>query len=117
MQNNPFNNYPYNYQPSYYKTYPQNTYAFVNGIEGAKSFQMLPNQTMLLMDSDSLMCYMKKTNDMGQATLRAFKLEEVTTEKTASEFVTREDFDTLSKKLDAIVNKLEGDKQDAKSVQ
>ena len=72
MQNN-YNNYnPYG---NYY--YQKNEYAFVNGLEGAKSYQMHPNQTVMLMDSDSPVCFMKTTDNMGKATLRCFKLQEV----------------------------------------
>ncbi len=60
-------NYPYN----------TNVYYFVNGIEGAKSFTVQPNQTVLLMDSDAPMCYMKQSNGIGQSTIRYFKLTEV----------------------------------------
>lgn len=60
-------NYPYN----------TNVYYFVNGIEGAKSFAVQPNQTVLLMDSDAPMCYMKQSNGIGQSSIRYFKLTEV----------------------------------------
>ena len=56
--------------------YP-NTYYFVNGIEGAKSFVVQPNQTVLLMDSDAPMCYMKQSNGIGQSSIRYFKLVEM----------------------------------------
>lgn len=71
-------NFPFGYSPYYQQR--QNTYAFVNGIEGAKSFIVQPNQTVLLMDSESPMCYMKQSNGLGQATLRYFKLVEVSLE-------------------------------------
>lgn len=61
-------NYPYN---------NANTYFFVNGIEGAKSFVVQPNQSVLLMDSDAPICYMKQSNGLGQGSLRYFKLVEV----------------------------------------
>lgn len=71
-------NFPFGYTPYYQQR--QNTYAFVNGVEGAKSFIVQPNQTVLLMDSDAPMCYMKQSNGIGQATLRYFKLVEVSAE-------------------------------------
>ena len=117
--NNPFgyNQYPQMpYVPPYspYKYGQQNTYAFVNGIEGAKSYIMQPNQTVLLMDSDSPMCYMKQSNNVGQASIRSFKLVEVTEpskdESVSTEYVLKSDFDILSKKIDELSNKLEGSK-------
>ena len=81
-----FGGFPYR-QPNFYQNpmqpqpqpqQPQlNTYAFVNGIEGAKAFQVQPNQTMMLMDSDQPIVYMKQANALGQSTLRYFKLVEI----------------------------------------
>ena len=132
--NNPYGNYnPYgyspfgnNYQPNNYpqnnpQGYPQsnqqlNQYAFVNGIEGAKSYQLQPNQSIMLMDSDNLVCYMKQTNSIGQATLRYFKLTEVSEndlkapaqpQLDANNYVLKSDFNELSKRLDNLYKKLE----------
>lgn len=71
--------YPYssNYQTQQYQqpTYqaqqqvfqPQvNLYAFVDGIEGAKAYQVKANSTMLLMDSQQPICYKKSVNHLGQ---------------------------------------------------
>lgn len=110
-----------------YSQYPRpqlNQYAFVNGIEGAKSFQMMPNQTMLLMDSDNPICYMKISNNMGQSTLRYFTLEEIDETKakkivntkpkeTIIEYASKNDISTLNKRLDdltALIKKQLGDK-------
>lgn len=79
MQNfnnyNPYGNYGYQ-QPSYnqyqqptYQAQPQqqmNLYAFVDGIEGAKAYQVKANTTMLLMDSQQPICYKKSVNHLGQ---------------------------------------------------
>ena len=114
-----------NQQPSYNNFYQQpqqqvqtNQYAFVNGIEGAKSFQLQPNQTMMLMDSDSPICYMKSSNSMGQATLKYFRLTEVTedelkgkveskSKEDMTQYVLKSDFDMLSKKLEDLYKKVE----------
>jgi len=119
MQNfNP--NYPYNYGSynNMYNQQPQmNQYAFVNGIEGAKSFQMQPNQTVLLMDNDNPVCYMKEANSIGQATLRYFKLVEVDENAIRNlnvdlntqrqEYVLKRDFDLLVKRIDELTSKEE----------
>ena len=90
-----------------------NQYAFVNGIEGAKAFQVQPNQTMLLMDNDNPICYMKQSNNMGQSTLRYFKLTEISEQElkggsntTNDQFVLKTDFDTLKSKVDQLITKL-----------
>ena len=110
-------------QPNLNNMYQQqqaqmNQYAFVNGIEGAKSFQLAPNQTMMLMDSDSPVCYMKSSNSMGQSTLRYFKLTEVTendlraqsTQQAAKsnvDYALKTDIDILSNRLDELAKKVE----------
>lgn len=105
-----FNSYGYN--PYQYNNFKQ--YAFVNGIEGAKAYQMPPNQTMLLMDSDNPIAFMKTSDSVGKATLRYFKLMEIneaevlkmSQPKPAPEYVLKSDFDNLSQKLDSILESL-----------
>ena len=104
-------NYYTNYNNNYVPQLKQ--YSFVNGIEGAKSFQMPPNQTMLLMDSDNPICYMKTTDGIGQASLRYFKLEEIDENtiramnqpKPDPNYVLKSDFDNLVAKIDKLLNK------------
>jgi hypothetical protein len=69
------NSNPYGYTP--YPSYNRNTYAFVNGIEGAKAYPMSPNQMVMLMDSDSPLCFKKQSDNTGKATLQCFKLVEM----------------------------------------
>lgn len=125
----PYNPYPYGvpqyggYQPA--QSQQSNTYAFVNGIEGAKSYPMAPNQTVMLMDSDNPIAYMKTSNAMGQATIKYFKLVETNeaelkgqmSAKTEKEYVTRTDFDALSTKVGYILKKMKEDEGNAESVQ
>lgn len=122
------NNFPYfngnNNQPNYGNNFTQpqpqqqlNTYAFVNGLEGAKAYQVQPNQTMLLMDSDNPIAYMKTANAMGQSTLRYFKLIEInetelktpqqkTSEIDPSLFASKKELQELAKKIDDLKSKL-----------
>ena len=104
-----------------------NSYFYVNGVIGAKSFQMQPNQTVLLMDSDNPMCYMKQANGMGQSTLRYFKLIEVsendlnTTNDTKqvnnNEYVLKSEFEALSKRLDDLSKKFEKPYKNEKNIE
>lgn len=116
---NPYNTYPYG-MPQYGGYQPaqnQQTYAFVNGIEGAKSYPMAPNQTVMLMDSDNPIAYMKQSNAMGQATIKYFKLIETNeaelkgqmSAKSDKEYVLRSDFDVLSTKVDELLKKSKGE--------
>jgi len=124
MPNYNYNNYqnPYmpGYQPAYNKA-PINQYTFVNGIEGAKSYQVLyPNQTMLLMDSDNPICYMKQTDEVGKASIRYFKLEEIDEAKTKEilslknntmipEYALKSDIDNINNKLAELTKLLKGE--------
>lgn len=100
-------------QPGYTprQTQPQNVYAFVNGLEGAKSYMVPANQTVLLMDSEQPVCYMKTANALGQGTLRYFKLTEVSEADVRTPitpvppqggFVTKEEFDSLVKRIEKL---------------
>lgn len=110
-----YNSIPYpnnNYQQQ--KTSQQPTqYYWVNNIEGAKSFQMPPNQMAMLMDSENPIVYMKQTNSMGQATLKYFKLTEISEQEvrnqnsqTDTEYVLKSDFDALSKKVEDLLGSI-----------
>ena len=107
---------------TYPNIYPNlNHYAFVNGIEGAKSFQVSPNQTMLLMDSDSPIVFKKTTNNIGQSTIEYFKLVQIKESEAreiitpqvnnGGEYVLKSDFDELNKKLDDLLSKIGSEKE------
>lgn len=130
MPYNPFSPYPQNPygQPMYGFSQPQqpqipqapqypqneNVYAFVNGVEGAKSYQVRPNQSVMLMDSEQPLCYMKSANALGQATLRYFRLTEISESdaKGASapaptpDYVAKADFNALAKRVDELSRQL-----------
>ena len=87
QQNQSFNNYtPYN---SYTANLAQQNanfnnqnfqaqinITFVNGIEGAKAFQMSPNSSALLMDSDNSKFYVKSTDSLGVAKISSYSFTE-----------------------------------------
>lgn len=113
MQNYNYNN--QSYQNMNYGRQPRNDinqYVFVNGIEGAKAFQMMPNTSIMLMDSDSSTIFMKTSDIQGKCTLRYFKMVEVNEEdlkqpKVEPNYATREELDSLSKKLEILSSKLD----------
>lgn len=49
---------------------------FVNGIEGAKAFQLRPNQSVILMDSDNSKFYVKSTDNLGVAKISSYSFVE-----------------------------------------
>ena len=109
MQNNynPYNN----YYPNYYQQPRINTYAFVNGIEGAKSYQVQPNQMVMLLDSDNPIIYKKIANNLGQCSIQAYKMIPIedAVERPNAEYVLKSEFDELVKRIDELTKK-ESDK-------
>lgn len=90
----------YNYQPQ-----RQNTYAFVNGLEGAKNYQLFANQSIFLMDSEQQVCYLKSSNALGQSTLRCFKLVEIKEEELIKKPVNQE-VEDLRKEVELLKKQL-----------
>ena len=83
QQNQSFNNYiPYNsytanlaQQNANYNNqsfHSQTNITFVNGIEGAKAFQLRPNSSVLLMDYDNYKFYVKSTDNIGIANISSY---------------------------------------------
>lgn len=82
-------NYPYN--P--YNPYPQpkNGINWVQGMEGAKAYQLTPNSNTILLDSENEgIFYIKVCDSVGMCSLRVFKYSEVTEQpKAQTEYITR----------------------------
>lgn len=105
----PNNYYSYN-QPQQYQQQNQqqlNLYAFVDGIEGAKAYQVKPNSMMLLMDSQQPICYKKSVNAMGQTIeFQAYKLVPVEQEQSKQvEYVPLDVFNKEIAEIKALINK------------
>lgn len=89
-----------NNQPVYSQ---QTNITFVNGIEGAKAFQMAPNSSALLMDSDNSKFYVKNTDNLGMARISRYSF----TEDVESEIGSSGGMVTIGKEeYDALVNRL-----------
>lgn len=102
------NNYPYygGYpNPNPYQQQKSNNLIFVNGIEGAKSYQMQPNQMVMLLDSDTPIVYKKTSNSYGQAVIERFKLVPIEEHKEEEKYVLKDDFDALVKRIDELTKK------------
>ena len=94
------NNYnPYSFQPSISTQMPilnRNSINWVQGLEGAKAWQLQPNSNILLMDSENDgIFYIKVTDNVGMCSMRTFKYEEITNfgknEPDLSQYVTRDE--------------------------
>ena len=78
-----------------------NTINWVQGIEGAKAYALMPKENVILMDSEvNDKFYIKICDDIGRCTLRVFKYQEEMEEKPApaadlSEYVKKSELQAL----------------------
>jgi hypothetical protein len=130
MQNiNPYGNYMgMNYNPGTYgqnfNNYSGNVTAnqnnginWVQGLEGAKAYQLSPNSNIILLDSEQDRFYIKTSDNIGMCSLRTFDFTEVTDvskklspdnkEIDMSKYVTKEE-------LNAALSKIKGGKYNGK---
>ena len=100
---------------------PQNNgIIWVQGIEGAKAYQIPQNSNIILMDSEKNRMYIKTSDNIGMCNLRIFDFTEVTetsqghnsvaTQPDLSQYVTRDE-------LNNILEQLNGGKGNEQSVQ
>ena len=80
--------------------------AYVNGVEGAKAYIMMPNNCGMLIDCDSPKVFIKTSNAQGQSTIKPYKLiednEQPQTTQTVICTVSREEFDKIRLDLDEL---------------
>ena len=80
---------------------PQNLIR-VNGIDGAKAYQMNANSTVALFDSNEDIMYIKNTDGAGFPSIRMFKFEEVneiTKSEEKQDYISRKEFEKFKKEL------------------
>ncbi len=93
----------FDYNNMYQSRSINNQYAYVNGIEGAKAYLMNPNQTILLMDSDNPIFYLKSSNQLGQANIRIFEFKEVLQNQNNNQgYLLKSDLEPILRRLEAI---------------
>lgn len=103
-------NYPYmNYQPQRYGQ-QNNGIVWVQGIEGAKAYQLMPNSNVMLLDSENEgIFYIKLSDNVGMCTLRSFRYTEITNEQPKqtsvdlSAYVTKAELENAVKELKEII--------------
>lgn len=74
----------------------------VNGIDGAKAYQMPANSTVSLFDANEDIMYIKNTDGAGFPSIRMFKFEEIketTKSKEKQDYISREEFEEFKKEL------------------
>lgn len=93
---------------------------WVQGESGAKAYLMVPNSTVMLMDSEDSVFYLKSTDSSGMPTLRTFDYKERTQNIQTStpqapqseqkplneQFVTREEYNAICGKYDELKSML-----------
>ena len=108
------NNYYQNFQQQSQNFSQQTNITFVNGIEGAKAFQMSPNSSALLMDSDNSKFYVKSTDNLGVAKICSYTFieDEISTcQKSSSQntaesvALSKEEYDSLLSKISELESK------------
>ena len=65
---------------------------YVNDIKSAEAYQMPPNSSAILMDSNLSRFYMKQTDASGVATIKSYDFKETEAEK-PTEYVTKAEFE------------------------
>ncbi len=101
---------PNPYQQAYqYMANQHNGIQWVQGVEGAKAYQLQPNSNTVLMDSENEgIFYIKISDAVGMCTLRTFKYTEVTNNAPTTnleEYVKKSD---LKLEVEALVNSMLG---------
>ena len=75
----------------------------VNGMDGAKAYQMTPNSTVALFDSNEDIMYVKSTDSAGFPQIRRFKFVEMQESQTQqpvnNDFISREEFENFKKEI------------------
>ena len=113
-------NYPQTYNPySQYQVPQQNNngITWVQGIEGAKAYQLQPNSNVMLMDSENEgTFYIKVSDNVGMCNLRVFKYQEIinTPNHNMEEYVKKSD---LKAEVESLINSMLGGQKREQSVQ
>lgn len=101
-------NNPYFYNQSFspYNQPNNNNLIRVNGLEGAKAYQIYPNSTVALFDSNDDLMYIKSCDMAGFPVIRTFEFREITQKTTQIEpqisnenFISREEFEKFKEEM------------------
>lgn len=100
------------FQQNPYQRYMQptnNGITWVQGVEGAKAYQLMPNSNTVLLDSENEgIFYIKTSDNVGMCNLRIFKYEEITENPTpqidTSQFVTKAELQEVIAQLKGVAH-------------
>lgn len=103
------------YQPRYQMPNRVNSgIIWVQGIEGAKAYQLPANSNVLLLDSENDRFYIKSTDNIGMATFRTFEFTEVTNVDSQADMSNYVTHDELEQIIADITTKKSGGKSNVK---
>ena len=74
----------------------------VNGVDGAKAYQMPANSTVALFDANEDIMYIKTTDGAGFPSLRTFNFVEITQNEKSTgsqDYISRQEFEEFKKEL------------------
>ena len=77
-------------------TVPKRSVITVAGLNEARGFNLNPGESIVLIDANDDVFYIKECDEIGKSTTRSFKYEEVQLEETPAGIVSKKEFDKLS---------------------
>ena len=92
-------------------------WVYVNGVQGARDHIVQPGQTAWMMDNNEPVIHVKAVDSMGTATLKSFRLMEITPETQQmaatpsvdmSLYATRAEMEAVSAKVDKLLSEMGG---------
>lgn len=89
----------------------------VAGLSEARSFNLNPGESIVLIDANNDYFYIKECDDIGKATTHSYKYEEVELEENAASGVSKKEFDKLSgdvKELKTMIKEIADGKHNTK---
>ena len=81
---------------------------YVNGKQSAESYQMAPNSSVILMDSDLPRFYLKKSDASGSCTVKAYDFKESEADK-PTEYVTKAEFEKFKASMKGVKHESSND--------
>ena len=93
----------YPYQTPYLPQLRQQSQSiqYVNNKQSAEAYQLAPNSSVILMDSNQARFYMKQTDASGMATLKAYDFKEAKEER-PEEYVTKAEFEKFKASMKGV---------------
>lgn len=73
---------------------------FVNGIESAKAYNLGPNQSVILMDSNKPVFYQKQADASGFCTIKAYSFQEIKDDAPEDKYLTKAEFKEWLSKIE-----------------